>query len=60
MGHTSTEVKYRYNKKAYKAFNVQIKPQLFEKIDSFCKNNQISRSQFLALAAEKLIDTPQE
>lgn len=54
MSNTSSAVKYRYNKKAYKAFNVLIKPEMFEKIDSYCKVNGISRSQFLALALEKL------
>ena len=54
MGATSTEVKYRYNKKAYKAFNVQIKPELFEKIDSYCKENGLSRSQFLEKAIDEL------
>lgn len=54
MGYTSSEVKYRYNKKTYKAFNVQIKPELFEKIDSYCKENGLSRSQFLELAIKTL------
>ena len=54
MGYTSSEVKYRYNKKTYKAFNVQIKPELFEKIDSYCKENGLSRSQFLEKAIETL------
>ena len=54
MGYTSSEVKYRYNKKTYKAFNVQIKPELFEKIESYCKENGLSRSQFLELAIKTL------
>lgn len=35
-------------------FNVQIKPELFEKIDSYCKENGLSRSQFLELAIKTL------
>lgn len=54
MGKTSSAVKYKYNQKAYKAFNVQIKPELFERIDSYCKENKLSRSQFLQLAIDKL------
>lgn len=54
MSKTSSAVKYRYNKKTYKAFNVQIKPELFEKIDSYCKNNNISRSMFLDIAIKEL------
>lgn len=50
MGYTSSEVKYRYNKKSYKAFNVLIKPELFEQIDKYCKENSLSRSKFLELA----------
>lgn len=54
MGHTSTAVKDRYNKKAYKQFNIKIKPDLYEKIDNFCKDKELSRSEFLTLAIEKL------
>ncbi len=55
MSRTSSAVKYKYNKKAYKAFNVQIKPELFEKIDNYCKQNNISRSMFLNIAIDELI-----
>lgn len=51
---TSTAVKARYNKKAYKQFNVQIKPDLHEKITLYCEENNLSRSQFLALAIDTL------
>lgn len=54
LSKTSSEVKYRYNKKTYKAFNVQIKPELFEKIDNYCKQNNISRSMFLDIAINEL------
>lgn len=51
---TSTAVKARYNKKTYKQFNVQIRPELFEKIDNYCKDNNLSRSQFLKNAIDIL------
>ena len=54
MGYTSTTVKARYNKKAYKQFNVQIKPELFERIMKYCTDNQISRSTFLSEAISRL------
>lgn len=59
MGKTSSAVKYKYNKKAYKAFNVQIKPEIFDRIDRYCKENNISRSQFL-LAAINILSPDEE
>ena len=47
MGATSTASKNKYNKKAYENFNVRIKPELFARIDEYCKANGLSRSQFL-------------
>lgn len=54
MGKTSSAVKYKYNQKSYKAFNVQIKPELFNRIDTYCKENNLSRSQFLLRAIDTL------
>lgn len=54
MGYTSTQVKARYNKKAYRQFNVQIKPELFDKITDYCAENNLSRSEFLAKAVTLL------
>lgn len=51
---TSTAVKARYNKKTYKQFNVQIKPELYDRIISYCEENNLSRSQFLALSISTL------
>lgn len=51
---TSSEVKNRYNKKAYKQFNTQIKPELFEDIEIYRTENNLSRSEFLKLALENL------
>ena len=52
MGKTSWEAKDRYNRKAYKRFVSQIKPDLFERIDKYCKAQGLSRSQFLAKAID--------
>lgn len=51
---TSTAVKYRYNSKTYKQFNVQIKPELFERISAYCQKEGLSRSQFLERALNAL------
>lgn len=53
MSATSTASKNKYNKKAYENFNVRLKPELFARIDAYCKENNLSRSQFL----QKSIDT---
>lgn len=54
MSRTTTAVKDRYNKKAYKAFNVRLKPELFNRVEGYCKNNNLSRSQFLSIAINLL------
>ena len=54
MGKTSSAVKYKYNSKNYKQFNVQIKPALFEEISEYCTAENISRSEFLKRAIEVL------
>lgn len=55
---TSTAVKNKYNKKAYENFNVRLKPELYNRIDTYCKENNISRSQFLLQAIDLL--SPEE
>ena len=54
MGKTSWEVKAKYNKKAYIRFTSDIKSDLFNRIDAYCKENNLSRSQFLTLAIENI------
>ncbi len=56
MGATSTASKNKYNKKAYENFNVRIKPELFARIDEYCKENNLSRSQFLQKAIDAFRD----
>ncbi len=54
MSKTSSAVKYKYNRKTYKQFNVQIKPELFEQITNICDAQGLSRSQFLQQAVYAL------
>lgn len=54
MSNTSWQVKAKYNKKAYKQFACRIKPDLFEEINSYCEDNNLSKSQFLKIAIDKL------
>ena len=44
----------QYQKEHYKQFKINIKPDLFTRIDDYCKDNKISRSEFLAQAIELL------
>lgn len=55
MSYTSSTVKNRYNKKNYKQFSTQIKPELYEEINNFCKNNNLSKPAFLKLAIDTLL-----
>lgn len=52
---TSSEVKNRYNKKAYKHFSSRVKPDLYERIETYCQANALSKSKFLELSMQ-LID----
>ena len=54
MGKTSWQVKQRYNKKHYKSFAAQLKIELAEEVNEFCKENELSKPQFIKLALEKL------
>ena len=60
MGATSTASKNKYNKKTYENFNVRIKPELFARIDTYCKDNGLSRSQFLQKAIDVFITNTEE
>ena len=51
---TSTEVKNRYNAKAYKKFQAAIKPPLMERIEGYNERENISKSQFLERAIDAL------
>ena len=60
MGVTSTASKNKYNKKAYENFNVRLKPELFARIDEYCKENNLSRSQFLQKAIDSFDSSANE
>ena len=51
---TSSSVKNRYNQKHYKVFRASLKPDLYEKIEDYKKEHQLSNPQFLAKAIENL------
>ena len=52
--HTASAVKRRYNEKNYKKFRAAIKPDLYERIDEYIKDEGISRTEFLLRAIEKM------
>lgn len=52
--HTSSAVKNRYNAKNYKNFRAAIKPELYDRIDEYLKQEGISRPEFLLRAIENL------
>lgn len=54
MGTSATKAKRKYNEKNYKRFEVRLKPELFEQIEKFRSENNISRSQFLEMAISVL------
>ncbi len=54
MGYTSSEVKARYNKKTYRTFGANIRPELFNELDEYCKSHGLSKSEFLKLALSTL------
>ncbi len=43
-----------YQKTHYAQFNLRIAPELKQRIDNYCKNNNISKSEFLRLAIDTL------
>jgi hypothetical protein len=54
MAKTSSAVKRRYNAKAYKQWNVQLKPELFDRLEAERGALGMSRAEYLDhLAAEK-------
>ena len=52
--HTSSAVKNRYNAKKYKNFRAAIKPELYDRIDEYIKQEGIRRREFLLRAIENL------
>ena len=51
---TSSAVKARYNKKAYRQMAVRIKPDLADRIEAYTEREGISKPEFLSRAIELL------
>ncbi len=51
---TSSAVKNRYNAKTYKNYRAAIKPDLFDRIEQYSKQENLSRPEFLRRAIETL------
>ena len=52
--HTSSAVKNRYNKKAYRQIAAQVKPELAERIREYKEREGVSMSELLARAMDAL------
>ena len=50
--HTSSAVKQRYNSKHYKKFTMEVKFELFDRIEAYRKKENLSRAEFLQNAAQ--------
>ena len=44
-----------YNSKKYKQLKVEIKPEDYSLIDNYCKNNNISKAQFIVKSCKYVI-----
>lgn len=52
--HTSSAVKNRYNKKAYRQISAQVKPELAERINAYKARENISMPELLGRAMDAL------
>ena len=50
----ATEYKKEYAKKHYKHFSVSVTPELKERLDNYCRDMKISKSEFIRLALDVL------
>ena len=50
---TSSAVKRRYNSKSYKQWNVQLKPDLFDRMEAERADLKMSRSEYLEFLLNK-------
>lgn len=53
MGNTSSAVKRKYNAKAYRQWNVQLKPDMFQDLEAKRDKLAMSRAEFLAYLLKK-------
>lgn len=49
MGYTSTAVKERYNKKTYTNWQVKLRNEVFEQVESLREREGMSRAEFLKM-----------
>lgn len=52
--HTSSAVKNRYNKKAYRQISAQVKPELADRIQAYKERESVSMPELLARAMDAL------
>lgn len=52
--------KAKYNKEHYKQLKIEIKPDDYDVIDDYCKNNKISKAKFIVEACKYYIETHSE
>lgn len=45
--------KAKYNKEHYRQLKIEIKPEDYDFIDSYCKNNKISKAKFIIEACRR-------
>ena len=53
MGYTSTEVKERYNKKTYTNWQVKLRNEVYEEIESIREETGLSRAEFLKMLVQE-------
>ena len=53
MGYTSTAVKERYNKKTYTNWQVKLRNEVFEEIESIREETGLSRAEFLKMLVQE-------
>lgn len=53
MGTAASRAKQKYNEKAYKRFDVRVKPDLFDELEAVRAEAGMSRSEFLTWALEQ-------
>ena len=56
MGHTSTEVKRRYNERVYKQLNVQIPADMYDRFKAICEASGIKQRQAVMMLIAEFID----
>ena len=53
MGYTSTAVKEKYNKKTYTNWQVKLRNEVFEEVESIREETGLSRAEFLKMLVQE-------